>query len=642
MSKKEKNCECESCKHEHGHSHEHGHDHEEHGCSCCESKLSGEREEGELKRNLMKIIPAAVLFIASFFVPDGIIKMIILIVAYLIVGVEVIINAIKELIFEHSIDEEFLMSIATIGAMAIGEMTEAVAVMLFYSVGELLEDIACERSRKSITALLALRPDNVTLRRNGELVTVPVEEVEAGDTAVVIAGERIAIDGVILKGETAIDNSALTGESLPVTCGVGDAVYGGGINTSGTIEIEVTRPYGESSSARILELVENAQDKKAKAERFITRFARKYTIAVVLLALVIAFVCPIFTGYTETFIGWLYRGLTLLVVSCPCAFVISVPLSFFAGIGCASRNGILVKGTSSIETLSKLTAVALDKTGTVTKGELTVVSVDGGDDVLRLAAHAESRSTHPIAKAIVRAYGAVDDSIISNSREEAGKGITAVVGGDEITVGRGAGEAAGITVAVMKNGENIGSIILSDEIKPDSAKAVSELKGLGVAGVTMLSGDNEKSANKVASEVGISDVRAGLTPEGKCSELEKLIAENQGKTAFVGDGINDAPVLALADIGVAMGGLGSDAAIETADVVILDDKLSRLPLAVKISRRTMTIVYQCVAFAFAAKLAVIVLELLGLAGMWAAVFADVGVTVLAILNALRALNYKAK
>ena len=611
----------------------------EHGCSCCEEKLSGEHEEGSVKIQIIKIAAAGALFAGSFFVPIPVVKLLMLVAAYLIVGAEVIIGAIRELFTEFSIDEEFLMTIATVGAFAIGESTEAAAVMLFYSVGELLEDIACERSRRSVTALLALRPDSVTVKRGSELVKVPVEEVVPGDIAVAVAGERIAADGVIISGETAIDNSALTGESLPVLCGVGDTVYGGGINTSGTIEIEVTKPYGESGAARILELVENAQEKKAKTERFITRFAKKYTLAVVALALVIAFVCPIFTGYAETFTEWFYRGLTLLVVSCPCAFVISVPLSFFAGIGCASRNGILIKGTSSIETLSKLGSVALDKTGTLTKGDLSVISTEGGSEVLKLAAYAESRSTHPIAKAIVKAYGEkIDGSLISESVERAGKGISAKIGGDEVSVEKGENGS----VTVIKNGEKIGSITLADELKPDSRDAVKALEALGIERITVLSGDSRAAAEKIAKQAGISDVRADLTPEEKCEELEKIIAESRGKTAFVGDGINDAPVLAQADIGAAMGGLGSDAAIETADVVILDDRLSRLPLAVKISRRTMKIVYQCVAFAFITKLAIIALELCGLAGMWAAVFADVGVTVLAILNSLRALNYKVK
>ena len=634
---KEKHCDCDACEHEHDHEHEH----EEKCCSCCEEKLHGEHEGGEVRNALIKIIIAGILFAASFFVPIEPVKWAMLGVAYLIVGAAVIINAVRELITEHSIDEEFLMTIATVGAIAIGEMTEAVAVMLFYSVGELLEEIACERSRKSITALLALRPDDITLRRDGELVKVPVEEARAGEIALIIPGERIGVDGVIISGETAVDNSALTGESLPVAAGVGDKVYGGGINTSGAIEVEITKPYAESSSARILELVENAQDKKARAERFITRFARKYTVVVVLLALVIAFVFPIFTGYADTFISWLYRGLTLLVVSCPCAFVISVPLSFFAGIGCASRHGILVKGASSIELLDKLSAAAFDKTGTLTKGELSVVSADGDPDILRLAAHAEARSTHPIAKAIVRAYGDVDDSIIESTVEQAGRGVTAVISGDEITVCQSSGEDSGIAVSVLKNGTEIGLIRLSDELKPDTKSAISELRSLGIERLAMLSGDREAVARAVADETGVSEVRAGLTPDGKCDALSDIIAQNSGKTAFVGDGINDAPVLAMADIGIAMGGLGSDAAIETADVVILDDSLKKLPTAVKISRRTMRIVRQCVAFAFIAKAVVILLEIIGLAGMWSAVFADVGVTVLCILNSLRALNYKA-
>ena len=608
-------------------------------CGCCEEKLHGEQESGEVKKQIIKIILAGALFVASFFT-HGLIHHVLLGIAYLIVGFEVIISAVKELINEHSIDEEFLMTIATVGAIAIGEFTEAAAVMLFYSVGELLEDIACERSRKSITSLLALRPDTVNIRRGGELVEVGVEDVKAGDIAVVVAGERIGVDGVILSGETEVDNSALTGESLPVSRKPGDQVFSGGINTSGTIEIRITRPYSESSSARILELVENAQDKKAHAERFITRFAKKYTAAVIVLALIIAFICPIFTGYAETFTGWFYRGLTLLVVSCPCAFVISVPLCFFAGIGCASRRGILVKGAVSLEMLAKLKNIALDKTGTLTKGELSVVNVEGGDEVLRLAAYAESRSSHPIAKAIVREYGQkIDESLITSSTETAGSGITATVGGEEIFVGKGSGEGSGISVEVLKNGEKIGTVTLKDSVRSDAKSAVEALRGLGADGIVMLSGDRRSSACEVASAVGIDDVRSDLSPEGKCSELEK-IKENGGVTAFVGDGINDAPVLAMADTGIAMGGLGSDAAIETADVVILDDSLEKIPLAVKISRRTMKIVRECVVFAFAAKLAVIVLELLGLAGMWAAVFADVGVTVLAILNALRVMRVK--
>ena len=388
-------------------------------------------------------------------------------------------------------------------------------------------------------------------------------------------------------------------------------------------------------------MVENAQEKKATAERFITRFAKKYTVAVVILALAIAFVIPIFTGYSDTFTKWFYRGLTLLVVSCPCAFVISVPLSFFAGIGCASRNGILVKGASSIESAAKLSAVALDKTGTVTQGNLSVVSCSGGDEILKLAALAESRSTHPIAKAIVKAGNITDTSSVSDITEEAGRGVTANINGDKVFVGKAEGTGAGISVAVIINGETAGEIVLKDELKPDSREAVAELKRIGLDRVVMLSGDKKTAAEETAELVGISNVRAELSPEQKCKELES-IKSSTGLTAFVGDGLNDAPVLAASDVGIAMGGLGSDAAIETADIVILDDKISRIPSAIKISRRTMKIVYQCVALAFIAKLAVIALEIAGLAGMWAAVFADVGVTVLCILNSLRALNYRVR
>lgn len=624
---KDKKTECKHC-----------HD-EEHGCACCEEKLTGEHEDGEIRSQIIKIVLAGVLFAASFFV-HGTLEHVILIVSYLIVGTEVLVNAVKDLIKEHSVDEEFLMSIATIGAWAIGECKEAAAVMLFYAVGELLEDVACERSRKSITSLLDLRPDEITLKVDGKSVVKPLEEANVGDVALFSAGERISVDGIILSGETAVDNSALTGESLPEEKKPGDQVYGGGINTSGTIEVEITKPYSESSSARILELVENAQEKKAKTERFITKFAKKYTLIVIVLALFVAFVCPAFTGYSDTFLQWFYRGLTLLVVSCPCAFVISVPLSFFAGIGCASRNGILVKGAASVETLSKLDAVALDKTGTITKGNLSVVSVNGGDDILKLAAHAEMHSSHPIGKAIVSSYGGtLDESAVKNVTEEAGKGVSAEVYGKKVFVGRTDNSGAGLSVSVKVDGEPAGEIFLKDELKPDSKAAISELKSLGISEVVMLSGDKESSAKEVAEAVGTTGYRASLTPEGKCGELERIKKES-GITAFVGDGINDAPVLAAADIGAAMGGLGSDAAIETADIVILDDKISRLPTALKIAKKTMRTVYQCTAFAFIAKAVVISLEIAGYAGMWAAVFADVGVTVLCILNSLRALNYK--
>ena len=543
----------------------HGHDrredcaHEECGSCRCEEKLSEESDKDDIKKDVIKIILSGALFIAALFL-HGVPRYALLAAAYLIVGAEIIISAATELFKEHSIDEEFLMSIATVGAWAIGEGTEAVAVMLFYTVGELLEDIACERSRKSVTALLKLRPDQVTLKKDGVPVKVPLEEAAAGDIAMFSPGERIALDGIIISGETLIDNSALTGESLPERRSEGDNVYGGGINTTGAIEVKITKPYSESSSARILEMVENAQEKKATAERFITRFAKKYTVAVVILALAIAFVIPIFTGYSDTFTKWFYRGLTLLVVSCPCAFVISVPLSFFAGIGCASRNGILVKGASSIESAAKLSAVALDKTGTVTQGNLSVVSCSGGDEILKLAALAESRSTHPIAKAIVKAGNITDTSSVSDITEEAGRGVTANINGDKVFVGKAEGTGAGISVAVIINGETAGEIVLKDELKPDSREAVAELKRIGLDRVVMLSGDKKTAAEETAELVGISNVRAELSPEQKCKELES-IKSSTGLTAFVGDGLNDAPVLAASDVGIAMGGLGSDAAI---------------------------------------------------------------------------------
>lgn len=625
-------CHEDSRSHEQEHSHEHNHDH------------------GSLKANIIKIIIAAVLFAASFFIPDGIIKTVVLIASYLVVGYETLYEALHDLITERRIDESFLMAIASVGAIAVGEVSEGAAVMLFYAMGEILEGVASERSRKSITALLELHPDHVNIRQNGELVQVLPETVKAGDTVIVLAGERIALDGKVIKGSSAVDNSALTGESLPVSVSVGDTVFGGGINCSGTIEVLVEKEYHDSSAARILEMVKDAQSKKAKAERFISRFARKYTLIVVAIAAIVAFVFPLFTGYAETFSTWLYRGLSLLVISCPCALVISVPLTFFAGVGCASSKGILIKGTNCIEQLSKLKSVALDKTGTLTYGTLSVTSSSIDDDTLALAAYAESRSTHPIAKALVKHFGQpINDNDIKSTEEIAGKGIISAVGDDTVAVGnenlmRHIGvtsdleETSGVSIHIAINGEYKGSVMFTDKVKPDSKEAITSLKSLGVSKISMLTGDSEKAANEIASEVGITDINHSLKPEEKVSCLEKIISETDGATAFVGDGINDAPVLALADLGVAMGALGSDAAIESADVVLLDDKLSKLAQAVKISRKTISVVWQNIIFSLGAKLLVMILTIRGVSGMWLAVFADTGVMLLAVINALRALK----
>ncbi len=626
-------------------------------CGCHEdshNNHSSEHEHSSLKSTLIKIIPSAILFALSFLIPDGtIFKTLVLVAAYLIVGYEVIYDAIEELITERRVDECFLMTIASVGAIIVGELSEAAAVMLFYSLGEMLEGIANDRSRKSITALLELHPDHVNIRKNGELVQVAPESVKVGETVVVLAGERIALDGKIVSGTTSLDNSALTGESLPVNATVGDSVFGGGVNCSGTIEVLVEKEYHNSSAARILEMVKDAQSKKAKAERFISRFARKYTLTVVALAAVVAFIFPIFTGYIQTFSTWFYRALIMLVVSCPCALVISVPLTLFAGVGCASSKGILIKGTNHIESLSKLEAVALDKTGTVTEGALSVESTTLDDLSLELVAYAESRSTHPIAKAVIEHFGKpILDEKIKDALEEAGRGIIATVGDDVVAVGNeklmqkigvntSLDEIKSIGVHVAINGEYAGSIAFSDRIKDDSKQAIAELKHLGVGKISMLTGDTESAANEVANAVGVDEFKYSLRPEDKVSEILALKNEKPDRetiTAFVGDGINDAPALVNASIGVAMGGLGSDAAIESADVVILDDKLSRLATALKISRKTMMILWQNIIFSLGAKILVILLGVAGYGSMWLAVFADIGVMLLAVLNALRALR----
>ncbi|MBQ8623721.1 MAG: cadmium-translocating P-type ATPase [Oscillospiraceae bacterium] len=634
-------CHCDSHQEEHNHEHDHDHKHNH----------NHDHDHGSLKSNLIKIIPAAILFIVSFFLPEGwVVNYIILILAYLIVGHETIIEAVKDLVKEHYIGECFLMTLASVGAIAVGEVSEAVAVMLFYSIGEMLEGIANDRSRKSITALLDLHPDSVNIRQNGELVKVAPEEVKAGDTVIVLAGERIALDGKIIFGETTLDNSALTGESLPVNAAVGDTVFGGGINCSGTIEVLVEKEYHDSAAARILELVKEAQSKKAKAERFISRFARRYTLTVVALAAIVAFIFPIFTGYLDTFSTWFYRALVMLVVSCPCALVISVPLTLFAGVGCASSKGILIKGTNYIEQLSKLKTLALDKTGTITQGVLSIENTTLSEASLEAVAYAESRSTHPIAKAIVKHYGnSINDNAISETREIAGKGIISTVSGESVAVGNEAlmhdicdnpvlDELNGLGVHVAINGKYAGSIKFADKIKDDSHKAVEELRSLGVSKIVMLTGDTEAVAEKVASSVGIDGFKHSLAPDDKVNELQNLMHQKNNVTAFVGDGINDAPVLSSADIGVAMGALGSDAAIESADVVLLDDKLSKLALAMRISRKTMGIVWQNIIFSLGAKILVMILGVTGDVSMWLAVFADIGVMIIAVLNALRALK----
>lgn len=585
-------------------------------------------------------------------------------IPYLIAGYDTLLEAGEKIIKGDFFDEDFLMSIATIGALCIGflpgaetQFPEAVFVMLFFQVGELFEDIAEGRSRKSISALMDIRPDTANVERDGKVLTVNPEEVKVGETIVVKPGEKVPMDGVVLEGTSSLNTVALTGESVPRTIGPKDNIISGCVNLSGVIRAKVTKAFGESTASKILDLVENASENKSKSESFISRFARIYTPVVVIAALVLAFIPPVLSGdFGGTFATWLYRALTFLIVSCPCALVISVPLSFFGGIGGASSKGILVKGSNYLEALAKIGTVVFDKTGTLTEGVFDVTAVHpetiDEKELLHLAAHVERYSTHPVAISLRNAYpGEADGCSVENVEEVAGQGVRALVNGKTVCVGNtrmmdAAGakwkpcEKNGTIVHVSVDGDYVGHIVVSDRIKADSADAIKALKAEGVTKTVMLTGDKREVGEYVASAVGLDEFRAELLPAGKVAELERLLKEKPaGKTlAFVGDGINDAPVLARADLGIAMGGLGSDAAIEAADVVLMDDKPSKIALGVKIARKTLRLARENTFFAIFIKLLVLVLAVLGIATMWMAVFADVGVTVLAVLNAMRALK----
>ena len=576
-----------------------------------------------------RIAAALILFACGFWFKP------LFLVSYLIAGGDVLFKALKNIIKGQIFDENFLMGLATIGAICIKEYPEAVMVMILYQIGEYFQHRAVEKSRHSITKLMDIRPDYANL--NGEKVSP--KSVKIGDIIAVNTGEKIPLDGVVIEGEASIDCSALTGESVPVRVKSGDNVISGCINLDGVLQIKVTKEFGESTVSRILELVENASSKKAKAENFITKFAKYYTPAVVVMAVLIAFVPPLImhTGFT----AWFQRALTFLVISCPCALVISVPLSFFAGIGGASKEGILIKGGSYIETLSKPSVVVFDKTGTLTKGVFKVTEiVSENPNLLKFAAFAESASSHPIAAAIKKEYGK-EIPPQNNIREIAGSGVEAVIDGKKILAGnaRFVGTKPvnkdGTVVYVSIDGEFAGYIVISDEIKEDAHSAVSDLKKMGIA-TEMLSGDTYKTA--VSVQQTLDKVYAELLPEDKVNKLEELITNSSGSVIFAGDGINDAPVLTRADIGIAMGGLGSDAAIEAADVVIMDDKPSKVVTAIKISKRTMNIVKENIAFALGVKVLFLILGGFGFITMWGAVFADVGVALIAILNALRAIK----
>ncbi len=586
------------------------------------------------------------------------IELIAFLIAYLIVGSEILIRAFTNIKNGQVFDENFLMSIATVGAFLLGEYAEGVAVMLFYQVGELFQSYAVSRSRRSIAELMDIRPDYANIIKDGALVQVDPDEIAVGDTIIVIAGERIPLDGVVIEGRSSVDTSALTGESIPRDIDTGDSVISGCINQTGKLTIEVTKVFGESTVSKILELVENASDKKSKSENFITKFARYYTPVVVYAALALAVIPSLIMGAGDIAVWkmWIYRALSFLVISCPCALVISVPLSFFGGIGGASKSGVLVKGSNYLEMLANTEIVVFDKTGTLTKGNFVVSKINAinmsNDELLEIAAYAEDYSNHPIATSIKKAYSkTIDKSVIKDIEEIAGHGVNAVVNGKQVLAGNiklmklkniqyQDNLFTGTVVHIAVDGIYAGNIVISDEIKVDSAQAIHDLKEFGVKQTVMLTGDANAIAKKVAEELNLDKVYSELLPADKVERLERLMNEKSSKSmlAFVGDGINDAPVLARADVGIAMGGLGSDAAIEAADVVIMTDEPSKIATVIAISRKTLRIVRQNIIFALSVKAVVLLLGAIGYADMWGAVFADVGVSVIAILNSVRALN----
>lgn len=579
------------------------------------------------------------------------------IISYIIVGGDVVKRAVKNIFKGQVFDENFLMSIATIGAFFIGEYPEGVAVMLFYQVGELFQSYAVGKSRKSIASLMDIRPDYANVKKGDELVKVDPDEVQIGDIIVIKAGEKIPLDGKVIEGSSMIDTSALTGESVPREVEVGSDILSGCININGVITAEVTKEFGESTVSKILDLVENASSKKSNSEQFITKFARYYTPVVVIIAVFLAIIPPLVID-GATFSDWIYRALAFLVVSCPCALVISIPLSFFGGIGGASKKGVLVKGSNYLEALAETEIVVFDKTGTLTKGVFNVQEIHpegvSEEELLELTAHAESYSNHPISLSLKRAYSKeIDNGRISDVEEISGHGVIATVDGKKVMAGNiklmkmmdipyFKGELIGTIVHVAVNNKYIGYIVIADEVKEDSAQAIKELKAANIKQTVMLTGDNKSIGSKVAKELGLDKVYAELLPADKVEKLEELFSQKskKGKLAFVGDGINDAPVLARADIGIAMGGLGSDAAIEAADVVIMTDEPSKIATTMKISKKTLKIAHQNIVFAIGIKIIVLILSAFGITTMWAAIFADVGVTIIAVLNAFRALNVK--
>lgn len=608
------------------------------------------------KKQITKIIISAILFLIPIILKlEGTSRFILFFASYIIVGGEILLRAVRNITKGQVFDENFLMAIATIGAFAIGEYPEGVAVMLFYQIGELFQSMAVGHSRKSIKSLLDIRPDYANIKKGEKIKKVEPTEVKVGDYIVIKPGEKIPLDGVVIDGNSNVDTSNITGENVPRSVKEGDTVLSGFVNNQGLLAVEVSKEFGESTVSKILDLVENASSKKASTENFITVFARYYTPVVVISALLIAFIPPVLFNLSLS--EWIYRALVFLVISCPCALVISIPLGFFGGIGGASKTGILIKGGNYLEALNKVDTIIMDKTGTLTKGVFKVTEINAAegftkDEVLEYAAFGEVFSNHPIGKSIIESYGKeINKENIKNYKEISGKGIKADINESEIIVGNGrlfddmniyigSGESFGTTVYVAKDGQYIGNIIISDEIKEDSRETISELKKLGIEETIMLSGDNNIVANEVGEALGIDRVYGELLPQDKVKILEKIMSEKgkKGKVAFVGDGVNDAPVLARADVGIAMGGLGSDAAIEASDIVIMTDEPRRISTGIKISQKTKKIVTQNIVFALGVKLIVLALGAFGVATMWEAVFADVGVSVIAILNSMRALN----
>ena len=609
-----------------------------------------------MKKEIIKIVIALILFLVALIVPlqSQLINNGLFVLSYLIVGLEIVLKAIRNIFKGKVFDENFLMAIATIGAFVIGEYPEAVAVMLFYQIGEAFQDYAVDKSRKSIISLMDIRPDFANIQRNGKIDKINPEEVNVGDIIVVKPGEKVPLDGIIVKGTSMIDTSALTGESVPKEIKEQDEILSGCINENGVLEVKVTKKFGESTASKILDLVENASSKKSKSENFISKFAKYYTPIVVVTAVLLAIIPPMIFNRAE-WIEWIHRALTFLVVSCPCALVISIPLGFFGGIGGASKIGVLVKGSNYLEALSNTEIMVLDKTGTLTEGVFEVQQINPIDiskeDLIKYATYAESFSNHPIAISLKKAYGKeIVNKEVSETQELSGLGVRAVIDGESVLVGNEKlmkencidyikSEEIGTILYIAVNNKFAGTIVISDKIKTDAKETIDKLKKDNIKKIVMLTGDKRKVGENVAKKLGIDEVYTELLPSDKVEKVEELMknkSEN-GNLAFIGDGINDAPVLAISDIGIAMGGLGSDAAIEAADVVLMTDEPSRVVDAIKISKKTMTIVKQNIIFAISIKLIVLILSAIGISNMWQAVFADVGVSILAILNALRAL-----